>query len=450
MKRIFLIGAGRSSSDLIQYLLLNAESQNWFVTIGDLDLSLVQGKVKAHPKADAILFDINNEEQRITEISSCDLVISMLPAHMHLPVALDCLRLRKNMVTASYVSKEMVTLHEEASAAGVILLNEMGVDPGIDHMSAKKVIDGIREKGGVLDTFETFTGGLIAPESDTNPWNYKFTWNPRNVVMAGQGTPVKFIQEGKYKYVPYHKIFRRTEKINIENHGRFEGYANRDSLAYREIYGLQDIRTMYRGTLRRPGFCKAWNIFVQMGLTDDSFYMDNVKGMTHRDFVNSFLPYNERDSVELKFKHYNKFEHDDEDLFEKFEWLGIFEQTPLNLERATPAQILQKILEAKWGLDPEDKDMIVMWHKFIYMLEGKKFEVQSSMVTKGTDPIFTAMSKTVGLPVAIAAKLILNGTITTPGVQIPITAEIYEPVLKELENFGVEFTETEKEIQAQS
>lgn len=442
MRKILIIGAGRSTSSLIQYLLFNAESENWFVTIADQSKEMAMKAANNHDKAKAIAFDVNNDEERNRLIDENDIIISMLPAHMHIAVAKDCIRLKKHMVTASYVSKEMKALKQEAIDAGVIIMNEIGVDPGIDHLSAMRLIDEIRENGGELEAFETFTGGLVAPESDDNPWNYKFTWNPRNVVLAGQGT-VKFIQNHKYKYIPYHKLFRRTEIIDIDGHGKFEGYANRDSLQYREIYGLKDIPTMYRGTLRKPGFCRAWDVFVQLGATDDSYVMEGSENMTNREFINSFLAYNESDSVELKFKHYLNIRQDDVDLFDKFVWLGIFENTKIDLKDATPAQILQHILEQKLSLSPDDKDMIVMWHRFLFKQDGNFKEIHSSMVVKGDDQIYTAMAKTVGLPVAIATKMILNDVIKTPGVHVPISKEIYEPILNELENYGVHFQEKE-------
>ena len=442
MRKILIIGAGRSTSSLIQYLLFNAESENWYVTIADQSKELAMKAANNHEKARAIAFDVNNDEERNRLVDENDVIISMLPAHMHIAVAKDCIRLKKHMVTASYVSKEMKALKQEAIDAGVIIMNEIGVDPGIDHLSAMRLIDEIRENGGTLEAFETFTGGLVAPESDNNPWNYKFTWNPRNVVLAGQGT-VKFIQNHKYKYIPYHKLFRRTEIIDIDGYGKFEGYANRDSLQYREIYGLKDIPTMYRGTLRKPGFCRAWDVFVQLGATDDSYVMEGSENMTNREFINSFLAYNESDSVELKFKHYLNIRQDDVDLFDKFVWLGIFENTKIGLKDATPAQILQHILEQKLSLSPNDKDMIVMWHRFLFKQDGNFKEIHSSMVVKGDDPIYTAMAKTVGLPVAIATKMILNDVIKTPGVHVPISKEIYEPILNELENYGVHFQEKE-------
>lgn len=442
MRKILIIGAGRSTSSLIQYLLFNAENENWFLTIADQSKELAMKSANNHEKAKAIAFDVNNEEERNRLIDENDIIISMLPAHMHISVAKDCIRLKKNMVTASYISKEMKALKQDAVNAGVIIMNEIGVDPGIDHLSAMRIINQIKENGGELEAFETFTGGLIAPESDNNPWNYKFTWNPRNVVLAGQGT-VKFIQNHKYKYIPYHKLFRRTEIIEIEGYGKFEGYANRDSLQYREIYGLDKIPTTYRGTLRKPGFCRAWDVFVQLGATDDSYLMEGVENMTNREFINSFLAYNETDSVELKFKHYLNIRQDEVDMFEKFAWLGIFENTKIGLKEATPAQILQHILEQKLSLSTGDKDMIVMWHRFLYKQDNQFKEIHSSMVVKGDDQTYTAMAKTVGLPVAIATKMILNGVISTPGVHIPISKEIYEPILNELENYGIHFQEKE-------
>jgi saccharopine dehydrogenase-like NADP-dependent oxidoreductase len=442
MRKILIIGAGRSTSSMVQYLLFNAKKEKWFITIADQSKELAMKLANNHGNAKAIAFDVNNDEERFRLIDESDIVISMLPAHMHISVAKDCVSLKKHMVTASYISKEMKALNEEAKQAGVILMNEIGVDPGIDHLSAMRLIDKIKEDGGRLEAFETFTGGLIAPESDNNPWNYKFTLNPRNVVLAGLGT-VKFIQNNKYKYIPYHQLFRRTEIIDVEEYGKFEGYANRDSLQYREIYGLKDIPTMYRGTLRKLGFCRAWDVFVQLGATDDTYIIEGSEDMTNREFINSFLAYNETDSVELKFKHYLNIRQDDVDLFDKFVWLGIFDQTKIGLKQATPAQILQHILEQKLSLDEGDKDMIVMWHRFLFEKDGEYKEIHSSMVVIGDDQTYTAMAKTVGLPVAIATKMILNKVIVTPGVHVPILKEIYNPILNELENYGIHFKEKE-------
>jgi len=444
-RKILVIGAGRSTTSLINYLLNKSESQNLEITIADVSLEMAQEKLNGHKNGKAIKFDVFDEKQRDEEIKKSDIVISMLPARFHVHVAKDCIKYGISMVTASYISDEMKALDDEAKSKGVIIMNEVGVDPGIDHMSAKRVIDRIEENGGKMLFFESFTGGLISPECDDNIWNYKFTWNPRNVVVAGQGGAAKFIQEGKYKYIPYNKLFRRTEFIDIAGYGRFEAYANRDSLAYRDVYGLTDIPTLFRGTLRRVGFSRAWNLFVELGLTDDSYVMEGSENMTYRDFINSFLPYHPYNTVEIKLRHYLKIDQDDI-VWDKLTYLDIFSSVKkVGLKDATPAQILQKILMEKWSLKPDDKDMIVMFHKFGYEKEGKQKQIEAYMVVKGDDAVETAMAKTVGLPTAISALKILNGEISTPGIHIPINKEIYNPVLDELQEYGISFTEVESE-----
>ena len=441
MKNILVLGAGRSATSLIDYLTRSSMQHDWSVRVGDYDLETAEKKCANSSRAEAFRFDINQQDQCAIEVKNADLVISMLPAAYHPLVARECVNHGVHMLTASYVSNEMKALDQEAKEKGILLLNECGLDPGIDHMSAMRVIDQIRNDGHELTGFETFTGGLVAPNpSEDNPWEYKFTWNPRNVVLAGQGI-VKFIQEGKYKFIPYHRLFRRTEIVHIPGHGHFEGYANRDSLKYLDVYGLRGIRTIYRGTFRRPGFCRSWDIFVQLGATDDTYYMEDVASMTHRDFINSFLSYNPKDSVELKLAHYLHLDIDGPEMY-RLKWLGMFEDEPVGLEKGTPAQILEHILKKKWSLNSDDKDMIVMWHKFDY-LEGKKHrEIHSTMVAIGDDATNTAMSKTVGLPLGIAARHILTGNIRLSGVQIPIIPELYNPILDELVNSGIELSET--------
>jgi len=443
MRAILIIGAGRSASSLIHYLLEKSEQEQLHITIGDIALELAQRKTNNHPNATAIALNIFDENQRKTEIQKADIVISMLPANLHIEVAKDCIAYKKHMVTASYISDAMQNLDAAAKENNLIFMNEIGLDPGIDHMSAMKTIDEIRDKGGKMILFESFCGGLVAPESDTNLWNYKFTWAPRNVVLAGQGGAAKFIQEGTYKYIPYQKVFSRTEFMEVEGYGRFEAYANRDSLKYRSVYGLDDVLTLYRGTLRRVGFSKAWNMFVQLGMTDDTYIMDDSETMNYRQFTNSFLPYHPTDSVEIKLRLNLKIDQDDV-MWDKLLELDIFNPNKIvGLKNATPAQILEKILNDSWTLQPHDKDMIVMYHKFGYEINGVKRQIDSKMVCLGEDQTYTAMAKTVGLPVAIATLQILNGKITTPGVQLPITKEVYLPILAELETLGVVFKEVE-------
>ena len=419
-----------------------AVSEQLQLFIADLSLELAQQKTKNHPHTTALALDIFNAEARAAAIQQVDLVISMLPAHLHIEVAKDCITYKKHLVTASYISDAMQALDHEAKANNLVFMNEIGLDPGIDHMSAMKVIDEIREQGGKMLLFESFCGGLVAPESDTNLWNYKFTWAPRNVVLAGQGGAAKFIQEGKYKYIPYHKLFRRTEFLHVEGYGKFEAYANRDSLKYRSIYGLEDILTLYRGTIRRVGYSKAWNMFVQLGMTDDSYVIDDSENISYREFTNLFLPYHPTDSVEIKMRLQLGIEQDDS-MWDKLVELDIFNPNKkVGIKNATPAQMLEKILADQWTLAPHDKDMIVMYHKFGYELNGQQKHIDSKMVCLGDDQLYTAMAKTVGLPVAMAALLILNGKITTPGVQLPIRKEVYEPILEELEDYGIHFVET--------
>ncbi|MFT0714307.1 saccharopine dehydrogenase family protein [Flagellimonas lutimaris] len=443
VRTILVVGAGKSTSYLLDYLLKKSNEENIHLKIGDIHPENIPDEFAEHPNCTVFSLDIFNEEDRKKAVSEASIVVSMLPARLHINVAHDCIEFEKHFITASYVSDELKALDEEVKKKGLVFMNEIGLDPGIDHMSAMEVIDRIRDAGGKMLLFESFTGGLVAPESDTNLWHYKFTWNPRNVVLAGQGGAAKFIQEGTYKYIPYQKLFRRTEFMDIEGYGTFEAYANRDSLKYREAYGLEDALTLFRGTMRRVGFSKAWQMFVILGMTDDSYSIENSEGMSYREFVNLFLPYSPTDSVELKMRHYLKIDQDDI-MWGKLLELNLFDDSKkIPLKNASPAQMLQYILEDSWTLQENEKDMIVMYHKFGYELNGEKKQIDANMVVTGENRRYTAMSKTVGLPVAIATLKILNGEIKTPGVQIPINKEVYEPILSELHTNGIEFKEYE-------
>jgi saccharopine dehydrogenase (NADP+, L-glutamate forming) len=440
MTTILILGAGRSSSVLIQYALTNAQSLDWSVTVGDVSLAVAQEKVKGNSRGKAIAFDVNDSENSDQAIREADIVISILPAHFHVLVALKCLAFKKHLLNASYVSDEMRALDSDAKKNHLLFLNECGLDPGIDHMSAMQVIDRIHAEGGKLISFESFTGGLIAPETDPeNPWRYKFTWNPRNVVMAGQST-AKYIDGGKFKYIPYQQLFQRTTAVSVPGLGDYEGYANRDSLKYIETYHLRDIQTMLRGTLRNKGYCAAWNILVQLGCCDDSYLMEGVESMTHSSFVNSFLPSSAANAVKDAIsKRFTLSKTSPE--IEKLVWSGFFNDEAVGLKQGTPAQITEHILNKRWALKPTDKDQIVMWHRFSYNSNGSTKEIQSSLVATGNDSVATAMAKTVGLPLGIVAKLLTQQKISSRGVVIPTDREFYEPVLKELQTLGVVFTE---------
>ncbi|MEM8999354.1 MAG: saccharopine dehydrogenase family protein [Bacteroidota bacterium] len=443
VRNILVFGAGKSTSYLIDYFLEKAPLENLHLTLADRATTHIPKSVSENPNCTVIVLDVFQDQERKSAILNADIVISMLPPKLHIKVAEDCLAHEKHLVTASYISNEIKALGDKVKQKGLLFMNEIGLDPGIDHMSAMAVIDRIRDNDGKMLLFESFTGGLVAPENDTNLWSYKFTWNPRNVVVAGQGGTAKFIQEGTYKYIPYHKLFRRTEFLDIEGYGTFEAYANRDSLWYRDAYGLQNVLTLYRGTMRRVGFSKAWNMFVQLGMTDDSYTIENSEGMSYREFINLFLPYSPTDSVELKLRHYLKIDQDDI-MWGKLLEINLFDDTKkIKLKNATPAQILQRLLEDCWTLKEDEKDMIVMYHKFGFEQNGKKKQIDANMVVIGEGQTHTAMAKTVGLPVAMATLQILNKKITTPGVQIPIKKEVYQPILAELKTYGIDFREYE-------
>ena len=439
MSKILIIGAGRSSSSLIDYFLSNAKTYSWHITIADANKKSVESKISAYADvATAVEFDVNNSILREELIKQSDFVISMLPAFMHGDVARDCVRLGKHIATASYVSQDMKDLDLEAKQKNLLLLNECGLDPGIDHASAMKVIHEIHEKGGKIISFKSFCGGLVAPESNDNPWGYKFSWNPRNVILAGQGT-AQFIEEGKLKFIPYNRIYTQTETIEVDGYGKFDAYANRDSIGYKEPYGLNEASTMLRGTLRMPGYCKAWNVFVKLGLTDDSYKIKNANSLTYTDLIESFLPKG-NGSVKDKLVAFMGTDIDAE-VIVKLEYLELFSNKQIQLKEASPAELLQHLLEEKWLLKSGDKDMIVMQHQFEYELNGVHQKLNSSLVVIGDDEVHTAMAKTVGLPLAISIKNFLTGKFKLYGVQIPIVKEIYEPMLSELESMNIVFKE---------
>ena len=442
MKKIIILGAGRSATACIRYLLDRSEKNDWTIIVGDIDLKQAERKIGDHRNGKAVLFDIKDRSLRQELLGKADCVISLLPARMHPVIARTCLDLGKHMVTASYVSDAMRKLHARAKKKGLIFLNEVGLDPGIDHMSAMKIIDRIRSRGGRITCFDSSTGGLIAPASDDNPWHYKFTWNPRNVILAGQGG-ARFLHHGQYKFIPYHQLFKRTELVSIPGWGDFEIYGNRDSLKYQKTYGLEDISTMFRGTIRRPGFCETWDIFVQLGMTDDSYLMADSESMTYREYTNRFMKFDPRFAVEEKLARNMNLAPDSE-IMDRLRWTGIFDDRPIGLDKASPAQVLQALLEEKWRLKSDDRDMIVMLHRIGFELDGKESGVVSSLVVEGENQDSTAMARTVGLPVGIAARLVLEEKISSRGVLLPLEKDIYNPILDELEEHGIRFIEENK------
>ena len=438
MNTILILGAGKSSTFLIDYLADSCGPKGRTLILADLDLDAAQDKLRDRSGTRASQLDTQDELKRRKLISEADLVVSMLPAFMHPVIAKDCLELGKSFFSASYESDAMREMKNEIERKGLFFLNECGLDPGIDHMSAMKIIDEAKANGEEIVSFKSYCGGLLHPQSEDNPWKYKFTWNPRNVVLAGQATS-RYIENGELKFVPYHQLFKRIETLNFRGLGDFDGYPNRDSLSYRQVYGLENVSTMRRGTLRRAGYCKAWNVFVQLGMTDDSFQLEMAQGTTLRQFLNAFLPYHPELSVEEKLA--ELIPELDFPTFEKLQWLGFFDSRKLPKTKGSPAQLLQGILEIDWELQPEDRDMIVMKHLFeVKTSEGIK-KVSSSLVSFGQDSVYTAMAKTVGMPLAIAVDLFLNGKIQLTGLHVPVIPELYLPVLEELERWGIRFEE---------
>ncbi len=443
MKNLLIIGAGRSSTALINYILEHARHDNFFVTVADADLALAQRKVADRSNARAIWLDASKVNDRRDVIMRHDVVVSLLPPQMHLEVAQDCIVLGKHMVTASYVSKQIYRLGDEARQRALVFMNELGLDPGIDHMSAMQRIHKIKNGGGKITAFYSYTGGLVAPESDDNPWHYKFSWNPRNVVLAGQGT-AQFLEQGKLKYIPYRRLFRQYRIVNIPEMGEYEVYANRDSLLYREAYGLQDTKTLFRGTIRHRGFCDAWNALVRIGLTDATFPIVDSDQLTYHDLMEAFLGISQHQgSVKDRTARVIELEPDSE-VMQKLEWLGLFSKRRIKLKDATPALILENLLLEKWALKPHEKDMVIMQHVFEYDQNRRKRKLTSTLKMEGLNSDETAMSRLVGLPLGIFVKLLMQDKISTHGVNIPTMPEVYEPIMAELEEHGVKFKEYEE------
>ncbi len=446
MRKILILGAGRSASSLIHYLIKHADQQEWRLTVADKEAGSAKRLVhEGLEVATGVQLDASNAEARRALIAQHDLVISMLPAFMHLDVVKDCLALKKHVITPSYVPDALLPLDNEIKTAGLIVLNEMGLDPGIDHMSAMRILDRIRHEGGRMEAFESYCGGLVAPESDDNPWGYKFSWNPRNVVLAGQGGSAKFIRNGVTQYTPYHRLFKQTIRVDVPGFGGFDGYANRDSLKYRSAYGLEGIPTLVRGTLRKAGYCEAWDALVQLGCTDDSFAMELGANASWTDYLNAFVPGNGSEDIARRTAGYLGFDERG-DVMMKLKWLGLFGAERIGVAGLSPAATLQHLLEQKWKLEPDDKDLVVMWHRFRYSVGDLHEEIHASLAVVGMDNQHTAMARTVGLPIAMACKLVLNDKLSDRGLLLPLTPEIYDPVLDELEKLGIAFREDDIEV----
>jgi len=431
MKKILIFGAGKSATCLIDYLCSACKENNWRLLLCDADLLLAQSKISNCKNATAISIDVSNETERIHLIKEADIVISMLPPQLHFLVANDCLNFSKHLLTASYIDERIKSLSKLIEQKGLLFLCEMGLDPGIDHMSAMKIINQVKNQGGKINSFKSHCGGLVSPESDDNPWHYKITWNLSNIVMAGSAGAI-YRSNGKTIEIPYNNIFQDCKVVDVPGLFPLAWYPNRDSLSYTNTYGLNDIDTFIRTTLRHPSFCRGWNKIVNMGFTDLNDHEEIKNCKTYSDWYQlkknnaktSLLP----DSNEKEFD-------------EQIDYLGLRSNDSIDTEKNNSASLLQNIMGEKLAMLPHDKDMIVMLHEIGYEINGQNKEVRSTLIVKGEDQKRTAMAKTVGLPLGIAAKLILQKKIKLTGLHIPVLPEIYEPVLSELEANHIKFNE---------
>lgn len=422
-KHIILFGAGKSASFLIKYLLTECCTYKWRLTVADNNIFLAQSKVGFIPYAEAKQVQIENEEQRSGLIKEGDLIISLLPSSLHFLVASDCLMYSKDLLTASYLDEKILSLAPGIKNDGLLFLCEMGLDPGIDHMSAMRLVHRIKEKGGKIVSVVSHCGGLVAPESDDNPWHYKISWNSKNIVMAGSSGAV-FREKNVINRVAYEKLFDDCKSIVVKDHGQLAYYPNRDSLPYMKSYDLQDIPTFIRTTLRHPAYCAAWNSLVNAGLTDDTTII-NSPGLTFKSWSTTLIPF-------VNINNSNQFDY-----------LEFFNEQIIPDHLKTSADIVQYLLEKKLMMQPADKDMIIMLHEIEYYLDNKLHKTNSLLMLKGEDNIHTAMAKTVGLPLGVAASLILQKKMLLTGLHIPVLPEIYNPILNELERQGISFEEND-------
>lgn len=435
---ILVLGAGRSATVLLNYLQNWAIEENFRFTVADVDMVTLSKKLASLPNADAQIFEASDPQKLPQLIGNHKIVISLLPPPFHPLVARACIGQKVHLVTASYESDEMRSLRGEIEKAEIVVMNECGLDPGIDHMSAMEVIEEVHAKGGKILKFHSYCGGLVADEYDDNPFKYKISWNPRNVVLAGKGT-AKYLEESRETLIPYHRLFSAPQGIDVPGWGSFEGYANRDSTPYSALYGIPEVRSLLRGTLRKSGFCQRWNLFVQLGLTDDQTILHFPEGSTYGDLLLTFLPGKKETLPERLQRFCGKV-----DWANELEKMGFSVSKPVIMQRTTgsPADFLQDFIVQSWPLKPGDKDLVVMVHYFEWELKGIHYQTIASFGLVGEDDIQTAMAKTVGLPLGIYSKALLHNKVEKKGLVLPLTTNTHSLVLKELSSFGIQFQVT--------
>lgn len=449
MKRILVLGAGKSSPYLISYLLDQAEKHDWFVVIADMDLDLAQSRLGVSSRGEAIRFDINNSKARSAQIGQSDVVVNMLAPRFQYVVASACVRFGKHMISVSYEDRLMRDLAKDAERRGVLMLTEIGLDPGIDHMSATELIQRIRNAGGIIKSFESYGGGLPAPDTLSNTMKYVISWNPRNVVMAGENG-AQFMEKGQIKILPYHNVFKSTWPLEVPGIGMMEVYPNRDSLAYRERYGFDDADTVIRGTIRYPGWCEAWYQIQQLGLPNEKMIIPGLKDRTFAELTEMFLPLNigSQTTIDKRVARFLNINPTGE-IIEKMRWLGLFSEDKIQFDVETAAGVMTHLLSDKLRLTPDARDMVILMHKIIaeYPDENnRQEEITSTMLHYGEKAGFTSMAKSVGLPAALVAHLLLTEELALSGCHIPTHPKIYEPLMEKLAAEGFSFSEQVKQL----
>jgi saccharopine dehydrogenase-like NADP-dependent oxidoreductase len=424
---------------LIHYLLSHAARNKWRVIVADSDANAIAEKTNGHAFAEVAAIDVTNAAEREQLVAQSDIVVSLMPPHLHIKLAEDCLKYKKNLITSSYITPEMKAMDKEVKESGLMFMCEMGLDPGIDHMTANQIIHSIQRVAGSITSFKSYCGGLVAPENDDNPWHYKFSWNPRNVIFAGRDG-AKYLNQGKHVDVPYEKMFDNSKRIKIDGIGSFAFYPNRDSLNYLEQYDVPEIKTFLRATLRHPSFCKGWNAIVALGLTSDEDEFEGGQN-TYASWLKQKTGYHNGIPLKEYVAKILKLQPEDH-VLPMIEWLGILDEKPLPYGRKSSALHLLDLLQEKWKMGPAEKDMVIMQHEVEYTHKERTIKLCSTMTLKGESRDYSAMSKTVGLPMGILARMVLTNKLNIPtGVHIPNMPNVYRPVLTELKHHGISFKE---------
>ena len=448
MKHIVVLGAGQSTSYLIAYLLKAAQEYDWFVTVGDRDLEVARSAIGAHPRGQAIQLDVNDAATRNALISKAQVVVNMLTRPFQYLIGLECLNNGAHMVTASYEHDRIRDLNGDAHRKDILILNEMGLDPGIDHMKAMQLIQRVRNRGGVVLSFRSYGGGLPDPAAATNPLRYSITWNPRNVLMAGEDGAL-FREDGKIKMLPFHQVFQRTWTVEIPGIGEFEAYPNRDSLAYEEDLGLQKDHTIIRGTLRYPGWSETWQHIVHLGLANESLHIPHLKDMSYRELTEMCVPSSDaKAKLEQQVADHLGISRTGT-IMKNLRWLGLFSKDKIGSDASTVAGAMLTLIREKLRMPPGARDMVILHHELEaeFPDEGNRRErLNATLVEYGEEGGMTAIARTVGLPVAVAAKLLLTDQLPLTGCHIPTHPAVYMPVLAELEESGLRFTESSEVV----